>query len=86
MILDYRGLNEIMPLLSAAVPDMLELQYELESKAAKLYATIDIANTFSPSLWQQNAGHSLLLPGGVSNTPGLDWPRGGNTAPPLAMD
>ncbi|TRZ08011.1 hypothetical protein HGM15179_009025 [Zosterops borbonicus] len=25
---------------------MLELQYELESKAAKCYATIDIANTF----------------------------------------
>uniref|UniRef100_A0A8D0F8T2 Uncharacterized protein n=1 Tax=Strix occidentalis caurina TaxID=311401 RepID=A0A8D0F8T2_STROC len=30
---------------------------------------------FSPSLWQQNAGHSLLLPGGVSNTPGNDCPR-----------
>ncbi|GAB0206916.1 hypothetical protein GRJ2_003157200 [Grus japonensis] len=30
--------------MSAAVPDMLELQYELESKAAKWYATIDIAN------------------------------------------
>ncbi|GAB0207698.1 hypothetical protein GRJ2_003235500 [Grus japonensis] len=32
--------------MSAAVPDMLELQYELESKAAKWYATIDIANAF----------------------------------------
>ncbi|XP_040434238.1 uncharacterized protein LOC121080348 [Falco naumanni] len=41
---DYRGLNEIMPPLSAAVPDMLELQYELKSKAAKWYATTDIAN------------------------------------------
>ncbi|RMC19174.1 hypothetical protein DUI87_03778 [Hirundo rustica rustica] len=28
------------------MPDMLELQYELESKAAKWYATIDIANAF----------------------------------------
>ncbi|GAB0209011.1 hypothetical protein GRJ2_003366800 [Grus japonensis] len=32
--------------MSAAVPDMQELQYELESKAAKWYATIDIANAF----------------------------------------
>ncbi|GAB0204352.1 hypothetical protein GRJ2_002900800 [Grus japonensis] len=32
--------------MSAAVPDMLELQYELESKAAKWYATTDIANAF----------------------------------------
>ncbi|GAB0187346.1 macrophage immunometabolism regulator [Grus japonensis] len=30
--------------MSAAMPDMLELQYELESKAARWYATIDIAN------------------------------------------
>lgn len=42
--MDYRGLNKVMPLLSAAVPDMLELQYELESKAAKWYAAIEIAN------------------------------------------
>ncbi|KAF4805430.1 hypothetical protein TURU_001010 [Turdus rufiventris] len=39
-------LNEVTPPLSAAVPDMPELQYELESKAARRYATIDIANTF----------------------------------------
>ncbi|RMC22468.1 hypothetical protein DUI87_00782 [Hirundo rustica rustica] len=43
---DYRALNEVTPPLSAAVPDMLELQYELESKPAKWYATIDIANAF----------------------------------------
>ncbi|KAK4827062.1 hypothetical protein QYF61_013703 [Mycteria americana] len=42
----YRGLNEVTPPLSAAVLDMLELQYELESKAAKWYATTDIANDF----------------------------------------
>ncbi|GAB0177290.1 hypothetical protein GRJ2_000194200 [Grus japonensis] len=46
----YRGLNKVMPPLSAVVPDMLEFQYELESKAAKWYATIDIANAFSQSL------------------------------------
>ncbi|RMC22049.1 hypothetical protein DUI87_02920 [Hirundo rustica rustica] len=43
---DYRALNEVTRPLSAAMPDMLELQYELESKAAKWYATIDIANAF----------------------------------------
>ena len=45
-MVDYRGLNEVTPPLSAAVPDTLELQYELESKAAKWYATTDIANAF----------------------------------------
>ncbi|RMB92808.1 hypothetical protein DUI87_30702 [Hirundo rustica rustica] len=46
LTVDYRALNEVTPPLSAAVPDMLELQYELESNAAKWYATIDIANAF----------------------------------------
>ncbi|KAK4818660.1 hypothetical protein QYF61_017268 [Mycteria americana] len=46
LTVDYCGLNEVMPPLSAAVPDMLELQYELESKAAKWYATTDIENAF----------------------------------------
>ncbi|XP_071665199.1 uncharacterized protein [Patagioenas fasciata] len=46
LTVDYRGLNEVTPPLSAAVPDMLELQFELESKATKRYATIDIANAF----------------------------------------
>ncbi|RMC15018.1 hypothetical protein DUI87_07197 [Hirundo rustica rustica] len=46
LTVDYRAWNEVTPPLSAAVPDMLELQYELESKAAKWYATIDIANAF----------------------------------------
>ena len=41
-----RGLNEVTLPLNAAMPDMLELQYELESKAAKWYATIDTANVF----------------------------------------
>ncbi|RMC21845.1 hypothetical protein DUI87_02716 [Hirundo rustica rustica] len=46
LTVDYHALNEVTPPPSAAVPDMLELQYELESKAAKWYATIDIANAF----------------------------------------
>ncbi|GAB0208621.1 hypothetical protein GRJ2_003327800 [Grus japonensis] len=46
LTVEYRGLNEVTPPMSAAVPDRLELQYELESKAAKWYATIDIANAF----------------------------------------
>ena len=46
LTIDYHGPNEVTPLLSAAVPDMLQLQYQLELKAAKWYATIDIANAF----------------------------------------
>ncbi|RMB92716.1 hypothetical protein DUI87_30862 [Hirundo rustica rustica] len=46
LTVDYRTLNEVTPPLSTAVPGMLELQYELESKAAAWYATIDIANAF----------------------------------------
>ncbi|RMC16743.1 hypothetical protein DUI87_06337 [Hirundo rustica rustica] len=52
LTVDYCALNEVTPPLSAAVPDMLELQYEQESKAAKWYATIDIANAFFSILWQ----------------------------------
>ncbi|KAK4810718.1 LOW QUALITY PROTEIN: hypothetical protein QYF61_007692 [Mycteria americana] len=44
LTVDYCGLNEVTPPLSAAVPDMLELQDELDSKAAKWYATTDTAN------------------------------------------
>ncbi|GAB0177148.1 hypothetical protein GRJ2_000180000 [Grus japonensis] len=46
LTVDYRGLNKVTPPLSATVLDMLELQYELESKAAKWYATINITNAF----------------------------------------
>ncbi|KAJ7396400.1 hypothetical protein BTVI_145480 [Pitangus sulphuratus] len=35
LTVDYCGLNEVMLPLSAAVPDVVELQYELKSKAAK---------------------------------------------------
>ncbi|GAB0197180.1 hypothetical protein GRJ2_002183300 [Grus japonensis] len=86
LTVDYRGLNEVTPPMSAAVSDMLELQYELDSKAARWYATIDIATAFFQSLWQQSAGHSLPSLRGASSTPGIDCPRGGNTAPPFAMD
>ncbi|GAB0203731.1 hypothetical protein GRJ2_002838700 [Grus japonensis] len=46
LTVDYHGLNEVTLPMSAAVPDMLEIQYELESKAAKWYTTIDTANAF----------------------------------------
>ncbi|RMC21833.1 hypothetical protein DUI87_02703 [Hirundo rustica rustica] len=46
LTVDYHALNEVIPPLSAAVPDMLELQYKLESKAEKWYATLDITNAF----------------------------------------
>ncbi|KAK4819475.1 hypothetical protein QYF61_004701 [Mycteria americana] len=51
LTVDYHGRNEVTPLLSAAVLDMLELQYELESKAAKWYATTDIATAFFSIPW-----------------------------------
>ncbi|PKU27142.1 hypothetical protein llap_22554 [Limosa lapponica baueri] len=46
LTVDYHSLNEVTPPLSAAMLDMLELQYELESKAAEWYATTDITNAF----------------------------------------
>ncbi|OWK63910.1 hypothetical protein RLOC_00011868 [Lonchura striata] len=46
LTVDYHGLNEVTPPLSAAMPDIFELQYELQSKAAQWYVTIDIANAF----------------------------------------
>ncbi|KAF4795636.1 hypothetical protein TURU_091433 [Turdus rufiventris] len=46
LTVDYRDLNEVMPPISVAVPDMLEFQYELELKADKWYATIDITDAF----------------------------------------
>jgi len=85
LTVDCRGLNEVTLPLSAAMLDMLELQHQLESKAAKWYATTDITMGSPPSLWQQSAGHSLLSLGGTSSTPGIDCPRGGNTVPPFAM-
>lgn len=46
LIAYYCDPNEVMPATSAAVPDLLELQYKLKSKAAKWYTTTDTANTF----------------------------------------
>ncbi|KAK4830577.1 LOW QUALITY PROTEIN: hypothetical protein QYF61_011755 [Mycteria americana] len=45
-MVDYRGLNEVTLLLSAAMPDMLELQYKLEFYRRKMKAiqlALDIA-------------------------------------------
>lgn len=46
LTVDHRGLNEVTPPLSAPVPHMLELQYELESKAARCCAALGIVNAF----------------------------------------
>ncbi|RMC19221.1 hypothetical protein DUI87_03826 [Hirundo rustica rustica] len=86
LTVDYRALNEVTPPLSAAVPDMLELQYELESKAAKWYATIDIANAFFSIPLAAECRPQFAFTWRDVHTPGTDCPRGGNTAPPSAMD
>ncbi|KAK4819790.1 hypothetical protein QYF61_011390, partial [Mycteria americana] len=71
LTVDYYALNEVMLLLSAAVPDMLELQYELESKAAKWYATTGIANAFfSIALAAQGVQYTWnRLPQGWKHSP-----------------
>ncbi|GAB0209863.1 hypothetical protein GRJ2_003452000 [Grus japonensis] len=46
LTVDYRGLNEVTPLMSEVPACLARQQYDLESKAAKWYATIDIANAF----------------------------------------
>ncbi|GAB0188310.1 hypothetical protein GRJ2_001296300 [Grus japonensis] len=86
LTVDYRGLNEVTPPMSAAMLDMLELQYELESKAAKWYATTDIANAFFLIPLAAECRPQFASLGTRSSTPGIDCPRGGNTAPPFAMD
>lgn len=40
--MDYHSLNEVTPLPSAAMSDMIELQYELESKAGKWFAATHV--------------------------------------------
>lgn len=71
--MDYCGLDEVTPSLSAAVLDML--QHKLESKAVKWYTTNDMPVHFSQSLWRQSAGHSSLSLGGASSTTGINSPR-----------
>lgn len=75
--MDYHGLNQVTPLLSDTVADMLELQYQLESKTANWYATIDINSElfFSLSGGRETTacfyleGHSVYL---ESTTPGVE--------------
>ncbi|KAF4803480.1 hypothetical protein TURU_015412 [Turdus rufiventris] len=51
LTVDYCALNKVTPQLSAAVPDMLELQYELESKAARHGAGVrTFLNLLGPDL------------------------------------
>ncbi|KAF4803911.1 hypothetical protein TURU_012337 [Turdus rufiventris] len=86
LTVDYRALNEVTPPLSVAMPDMLELQYELESKAARWYSTIDIANVFfSIPLAAECRPQFAFTWRGMQYTWNI-CTRGGNTAPPSAMD
>ena len=84
LTVEYCDLNEVTSSLSAAVPDTLELQYELESKAVKWYATTDIANAFfSIPLATKCRPQFAFTWRGVHYT----WnhlPRGGNTAQQFA--
>ena len=76
--MDYHGLNEVMAPLSAAMLDMLELQYELESKAAKLYARTDIVNaSFSKKItWNRLPQVSKHSPAISHNLIHCNWLRG----------
>jgi len=69
LTVDYRGLNEIILPLSAAMPDMLELQYQLESKADKRYATNDIVSAlFSIPLAAECRPHFPFTWRGIQHT------------------
>lgn len=58
--------------LNAAVPDVPELQCELESKAAKWDATTDITNVFFSIPLAAEGRPSWLSLGVVSSTSGID--------------
>jgi len=71
---DYCGLNEVSPPLSAAMAkDTLELQHELESKAARWYAIIDIVNMFFsiPLVAECRPLFAFTSGGRASNTLGI---------------
>ncbi|GAB0209988.1 hypothetical protein GRJ2_003464500 [Grus japonensis] len=61
LTVDYRGLNEVTLPLSAAILDMLELQYELESKAAKWWSRYGVSKCQILHLGQSNAAHKYRL-------------------------
>nr|XP_033785733.1 uncharacterized protein LOC117353657 [Geotrypetes seraphini] len=46
MTVDYRELNKHTPPLSAAVPDMITLVEQIQSRTGTWYAVIDLANAF----------------------------------------
>ena len=84
LMVDYSGLNEVTPPLSAAVSDMLELQYELKSKASKWFAIIDAANAFISTFLATECGsHFAFTWRGLQYTWNLFlW--GGNIVWPFA--
>lgn len=83
--MDYSGLNKVMPLLNAAVSDVLELQYEWESNVAECMLQLILLKHFSRSLWQHSAGHYAFLWSGVQYT----WnqlPQGWKYSPTICQD
>ncbi|GAB0210341.1 hypothetical protein GRJ2_003499900 [Grus japonensis] len=60
LTVDYRGLNEVTLPMSAAMPDMLELHYELESKAAKWHTTTDIGILEVITDWPEGKDFGML--------------------------
>ncbi|RMB88963.1 hypothetical protein DUI87_34671 [Hirundo rustica rustica] len=56
LTVDYRALNEVTPPLSTAVPDMLELQYELESKPQFAFTWRGVQYTWNrpPQGWKHS--------------------------------
>ncbi|KAF4793436.1 hypothetical protein TURU_111412 [Turdus rufiventris] len=87
LTVDYRGLNEVTLPLSAAVPGMLQLQYGLESKAAKWYATIDIANAFfSIPLAAEYRPQFAFTWRGVQQYTWNQLPQGWKHSPTICMD
>lgn len=52
---------------------------ELESKEAKCYPTIDVANVFFSIPITEECRPNLLSAQVVSSTPGIECPRGGST-------
>lgn len=83
--MEYHGLNQVTSLLSDTVADMLELQYQLESKTANWYATIDINSELFFSLSGGRETTVCFYLGGAFSIPGINYPRGGNTALAFVM-
>lgn len=46
MTADYRKLSQVVPLIAAAIPDVVSLLVQINTSPGKWYAAIDLANDF----------------------------------------